>query len=131
LLILTEGQVASQKPKGFRLQLKTQCFGLATSDARGSKLWANVTNGVPTMRNTPQPIPPIHPHQDKLVRDRAVAEEFGDVSLMTLYRWTNDTKLGFPPPVKIRNKNFRSRRALEEFKARLMHNAIRRRAEAK
>ena len=61
---------------------------------------------------------------DQLVPDPVVAEEFGGVTLMTLYRWTKDPTLGFPPPVKIRNKNFRSRRAIEDFKARLMHKAI-------
>ena len=33
-------------------------------------------------------------------------------------------QLGFPPPVKIRNRNFRSRRAIEEFKIRMMRAAI-------
>jgi predicted DNA-binding transcriptional regulator AlpA len=50
---------------------------------------------------------------------------------MTLYRWTNDEKLDFPSPVKIRTKNFRSRRALEEFKERMTREAITKRAEAK
>jgi len=68
--------------------------------------------------------------QDKLVPDPVVWREFG-VTSMTLYRWTNDEKLGFPPPVKIRTKNFRSRRALEEFKERMMRNAITQRVEAK
>jgi hypothetical protein len=75
------------------------------------------------------------PHQagilDGLVADPAVAMEFGNISLMTLYRWTNDPTLGFPPPIKIRTKNFRSRRALDDFKARLMRDAISKRAEAR
>jgi hypothetical protein len=61
---------------------------------------------------------------DHLVPDHIVRNEFGDVSLMTIYRWTNDPTLGFPPPIKLRNKNFRSRCALEDFKARLMRAAI-------
>lgn len=68
---------------------------------------------------------------DQLVLDTNVAKEFGGVSLMTLYRWTKDPRLGFPPPIKIRTKNFRSRRALEEFKTRMMRNAIGQRVEAK
>ena len=67
---------------------------------------------------------------DRLISDRAIATEFGGVSLMTLYRWTNDPALGFPPPIKIRTKNFRSRRAIEEFKARMMRNAVAQRVEA-
>ena len=77
------------------------------------------------MQNTlPRQIPAAQPAPDQLVPDPVVAEEFGGVTLMTLYRWTKDPTLGFPPPVKIRNKNFRSRRAIEDFKARLMHKAI-------
>ena len=63
-------------------------------------------------------------HKDEWVRDPVVWREFG-VTSMTLYRWTNDPKLNFPPPIKIRTKNFRSRRALEEFKTRMMRNAMR------
>ncbi|QIG92781.1 hypothetical protein [Bradyrhizobium sp. 6(2017)] len=50
---------------------------------------------------------------------------------MTLHRWTKDKKLEFPSPVKIRNKNYRSRRALEEFKERMTREAITKRADAK
>jgi predicted DNA-binding transcriptional regulator AlpA len=92
---------------------------------------AKLTKEPRTMRKTPPTTSPEQADQDMLVRDRAVAKEFGDVSLMTLYRWTNDDSLGFPPPVKIRNKNFRSRRALEDFKARMMLDAINHRAGAK
>jgi hypothetical protein len=77
----------------------------------------------------PGTIPDLPP--DQLVPDPIVAKEFGGVSLMTLYRWTNDPGLGFPPPIKIRTKNFRSRCALEEFKARLMRAAVSQRMEAK
>ena len=68
---------------------------------------------------------------DELVPDTAVAAEFGNKSLMTIYRWTKDPTLGFPPPIKIRNKNYPSRRALEEFKARIMRVALTQRVEAK
>jgi hypothetical protein len=61
---------------------------------------------------------------DQLVPDTIIAREF-NVCLMTLWRWSHDPDLKFPPPVKIRTKNFRSRRAIEEFKARMMRNAIR------
>lgn len=79
--------------------------------------------------NTPRHSTVLELPPDQLVRDPIVAQEFGDVSLMTIYRWTNDPTLGFPPPIKIRNKNFRSRRALEEFKARMMRAAVTQRAE--
>ncbi|APO52378.1 hypothetical protein LUI11_38540 [Bradyrhizobium diazoefficiens] len=70
------------------------------------------------------------PTHDHLVPDPIVAAEF-HTTLMGLYRWTNDPKLHFPPPIKIRNRNFRSRRAIEEFKGRMMRAAIAQRAEAK
>ena len=60
---------------------------------------------------------------DMLVPDPQVQVEFG-ICEMTLFRWTRDPKLGFPPAVKIRNRNFRSRRALEAFKERMLRDAI-------
>jgi hypothetical protein len=61
---------------------------------------------------------------DALVPDPQVAREF-NVTLMTLWRWTNNPRLGFPPPVKIQNRNYRSRRKLEIFKLNLVNEAIR------
>ena len=54
-----------------------------------------------------------------LVPDPQVQREFG-VSAMTIWRWDMDPTLGFPPPVKIRKRKFRSRRALEQLQARLV-----------
>jgi hypothetical protein len=64
---------------------------------------------------------------DPLVPDRQVAKECGDVTLMTLWRWSHDAKyqdLNFPPPIKIKTRNYRSRRALDEFKQRKFLEAI-------
>lgn len=69
------------------------------------------------------PTEPMTRHPDELVPDPVVWREFG-VTSMTLYRWTHDPELNFPPPIKIRNRCFRSRRALEEFKERMMRNAV-------
>jgi hypothetical protein len=63
---------------------------------------------------------------DELVPDPRVAEEF-EVSLMTLWRWSRDSELGFPPALQIRRRNYRSRGALDEFKARLVRAAVHRR----
>jgi hypothetical protein len=60
---------------------------------------------------------------DTFVADPTVAKEFG-VSLMSLWRWSQDKHLNFPAAIKIRNRNFRSRRALEAFKSRMMLKAI-------
>lgn len=61
---------------------------------------------------------------DDLVPDEQVRREFGNISTMTLWRWDNDPALGFPPPVMIRKRKFRSRRLLEEFKQRMVETAI-------
>lgn len=66
---------------------------------------------------------PERAQPDELVPDPVVWREFG-ISSMTGWRWTHDLELGFPPPIKIRNRCFRSRRALEEFKVRMMRQAI-------
>ena len=63
---------------------------------------------------------------DELVPDPQVWAELG-ISSMTLWRWDHDPKLaalGFPPPIKIRTRNFRSRRRLEKFKSNLLKNAV-------
>ena len=67
---------------------------------------------------------------DTLVPDPQVWREFG-ICTMTGYRWTYDPTLNFPPPIKIRNRCFRSRKMLEDFKARMLRKAIRGRADAR
>lgn len=61
---------------------------------------------------------------DMLVPDKAVREEFG-ISAMTLWRWSHDPELNFPPPVYVRKRKFRSRKLLDAFKQRMMRDAIR------
>jgi hypothetical protein len=70
--------------------------------------------------------PPSDTNPDNLIPDPVVCAEFG-VTAMTLWRWTRDTELNFPPAIAIRNRNFRSRRQLEAFKARMLRKAIRQR----
>jgi hypothetical protein len=60
---------------------------------------------------------------DTLVPDPQVWREFG-VTSMTGHRWTNDPDLDFPAKIKIGDRNFRSRDALEKFKADLIRKAI-------
>jgi hypothetical protein len=62
----------------------------------------------------------------ELVPDPVAAREFG-TTLMGLWRWDHDAKLrelGWRPPVKIRNRNHRVRRFLEQFKAALIRKSI-------
>jgi predicted DNA-binding transcriptional regulator AlpA len=61
--------------------------------------------------------------RDELVPDPQVWKEFS-ISAMTLWRWNQDPALNFPPPIKIRNRNFRSRRELEAFKERMVRIAF-------
>ena len=63
---------------------------------------------------------------DTHVPDPQVARELG-ITLMSLWRYTHDPALDFPPPIKIRNRNFRSRHLLEAFKQRMLVSAIRQR----
>jgi len=63
---------------------------------------------------------------DCLVGDPKVAEEL-DTTLMQLWRWDHNPAmhaLGWPPKVKISNRNYRHRSALEAFKANLMQRAL-------
>lgn len=63
---------------------------------------------------------------DLLVPDPQVCREFG-VSAMTLWRWDRDPHLNFPVRITVRRRNFRSRKEIEKFKARLLRSAIARR----
>jgi hypothetical protein len=68
---------------------------------------------------------------DELVPDPQVIRELG-ISAMSLWRWDRDPMLiaaGWPPPIRIRNRKFRSRRALEAFKAAMSRRAIAQRAD--
>jgi hypothetical protein len=60
---------------------------------------------------------------DLLVSDPQLCREF-DISEMTLWRWARDPTLDFPPVIKIRKRNFRSRKQIEAFKGRLLRRAI-------
>jgi hypothetical protein len=72
---------------------------------------------------------------DSHVPDPAVWAEIG-ISPMSGWRWDQEAKnpeselakLGWPPPIKIRGRNFRSRHRLEQFKANAQRKAIQDRA---
>lgn len=69
------------------------------------------------------------PAPDELVPDPQVLKELS-ISAMALWRWDHVPALDFPPKIKIRTRNFRSRRQLEAFKARMLRSAIAERASA-
>jgi|HubBroStandDraft_6_1064221.scaffolds.fasta_scaffold2332601_1 hypothetical protein len=67
---------------------------------------------------------------DQLVPDPQVQKEFS-VCAMTMDRWDKDPKmaeLGWPPPIRIKIRKYRSRRLIERFKASLVKAAIAARA---
>jgi hypothetical protein len=67
---------------------------------------------------------------DQLVPDPQVQKEFS-VCAMTMDRWDKDPKmaeLGWPQPIRIRIRKYRSRRLIERFKASLVKAAIAARA---
>lgn len=70
------------------------------------------------------------PEHDELVPDSKVIRELG-ITAMSLWRWDRDATLiaaGWPPPIRIRSRKFRSRHALESFKAAMARRAIAQRA---
>ena len=63
---------------------------------------------------------------DEFAPDLKVCEELG-VTAMTLWRWDHDpakAALGWPPPIRIGPRKFRSRKLLEEFKAAMVQRAL-------
>jgi hypothetical protein len=65
---------------------------------------------------------------DSLMPDSDFRAELGGISKMTLWRWDRDAGLaeqGFPPAIRIRERSYRSRRALELFKQHLLQQAAR------
>ena len=69
---------------------------------------------------------------DELVPDPQAQRELG-ITAMSMWRWDRDETLiaaGWPPPIRIRKRKFRSRRALEEFKASMARRALAQRLEA-
>ena len=63
---------------------------------------------------------------DELVPDLQAAKEL-NISLMTVWRWDRDPELaalGWPPPVYIRERKYRGRRKLEQFKSALLRRAV-------
>jgi len=62
---------------------------------------------------------------DHLVPDPKIAGEF-NTSLMTMWRWDHDPRkaaLGWPPKIKIGDRNYRSRTQIEAFKKKLLKMA--------
>jgi hypothetical protein len=63
---------------------------------------------------------------DTFVADGVVAQELG-VSTMTLWRYDHDNKMidaGWPAKIVMGRRNYRSRNALEEFKASMLRRAM-------
>ena len=79
-------------------------------------------------RECQDPSPIFYFHTDHLqstefVTDSKICEEF-HITKMTLWRWDRNPAIGFPPPVYINARKFRSRRQIEQFKENLVRRAI-------
>lgn len=61
---------------------------------------------------------------DEFVPDPQVRRELGGITEMTQHRWEHDDRLAFPKKIQIRGRNFRSRRELEDFKRRMISQAV-------
>jgi hypothetical protein len=64
---------------------------------------------------------------DALVPDPVAREEVGGISRMSAWRYDRSEKmrkLGWPPRIELNGRIYRSRKALEAFKANLMARAI-------
>lgn len=46
---------------------------------------------------------------------RQVRQRFGNISEITLWRWENNSSLGFPKPIKINNRKFYAADALDAW----------------
>ena len=58
--------------------------------------------------------PLIRDPDDRLIPDPEVQRRYS-VTAMTLWRWDHDKSLEFPPAIRIRNRKYRSAKALAEF----------------
>ncbi len=51
----------------------------------------------------------------RLITSRQVCAMFGEISLVTLWRWCRDDGMGFPRPVKIASRNYWDPRDLSSW----------------
>lgn len=57
-------------------------------------------------------------HGTRYLTSSEVRARFGGISDMSLWRWLNDTKLGFPRPLIINRRRFFRLDQIEEFESR-------------
>ena len=62
-----------------------------------------------------KPEKPDQPHPERLLQSGDVRALLGGVSEMSVWRWTNDDRLGFPQPIKISSRNYWRERELLEW----------------
>lgn len=67
---------------------------------------------------------PVLPDDDHLVGSAAVKRQNGDISDMTLWRWTRDPHIQFPQPdIVIKGRKYWKRRTLRQHRARIESEA--------
>jgi hypothetical protein len=67
---------------------------------------------------------------DTWVPDSQVCRELS-LTKMSLWRYTRDPELDFPPAISVRGRNFRSRKLLERWKRKMLLRAIAQRAQTR
>lgn len=68
----------------------------------------------------------------ELVSDPDFCKEMGNITSMTVWRWDRDPALigRMPVRIKIRNRNYRSRVEIDNFKSWLLSSATKARSES-
>jgi hypothetical protein len=70
--------------------------------------------------------PPSYDDRDVWIPDDEFIKELG-IGRMSMHRYDRDPvmhALGWPPPMKIKERNYRSRRVTEAFKANMLKRAM-------
>lgn len=67
---------------------------------------------------------PIDEFDLDLIPDPVIARQLG-VTLMTIWRWDQDPKLGFPKRIKIKTRNYRAASELAAWRDKMVRNSAR------
>jgi hypothetical protein len=129
-----------RKPQAAQVEPAKKAAALKTASSHHTTSWPREKAPRSPIRESGDPVnapersrasdqaqgPPDAEQVIELVPDPVVAKEF-HTTLMGLWRWDHDASmaaLGWPPSVKIRNRNHRVRRLVEQFKQTLIRQSI-------
>lgn len=78
---------------------------------------AKLGAGFLTRRFDPEARPAAERPRDGYLSSAGVRARYGDCSDMTLWRWLNDERVGFPAPIRIQRRRFWRLSDLEAWEA--------------